>query len=82
MLYVICYMLYIHIYMMLFIYYTWDHCIFFKKDALKWTTKAQPVTMIANSEINENGIIFFHPSLVGPAVLLSLQKRGRGIRKI
>ena len=53
MLYVICYMLYIHIYMMLFIYYTWDHCIFFKKDALKWTTKAQPVTMIANSEINE-----------------------------
>ena len=29
--------------------------------------------MIANNEINENGIIFSHPSLVGPAGFLKNQ---------
>ena len=32
-----------------------DHY-FRKKDVLNYTTKAQTVTMIANSELNENGI--------------------------
>ena len=46
---------------------------FLKKNALKLTTKAQPVTMIANNEINENGIIFSNPHLVGPAGFLKNQ---------
>ena len=64
-----------------------------KIDALNQTMKAQPVTMIANSEINENYIIFSDSFLVVPAgfvknqlppyhflkILLSLQKRGRRI---
>ena len=48
------------------------HSTFLKKDALKSTAKAQPVTMIANSEINENGIIFSHPFFVVPAAFLNI----------
>ena len=44
-----------------------------KKNARKYTTKAQPVTMIANNEINENGLIFSHPPLVDPAGFLKNQ---------
>ena len=47
--------------------YNWDHC--FKKK----TTKAQPVTMITNSEINETGNIFSHPFLVCSAGFLRSQ---------
>ena len=42
--------MYIHI-------HTWDH--YFRENI-------QPVTMIANGEINKNGIIFFEYLLVGP----------------
>ena len=47
-----------------------DHY-FRKKDVLNYTTKAQTVTMIANSELNENGIILSDFFLVGSTSLVS-----------
>ena len=44
-----------------------------KRRCPKLTTKAQPVTMITNSEINETGNIFSHPFLVLPAGFLKSQ---------
>ena len=46
-----------------------DHY-FRKKDVLNYTTKAQTVTMIANSELNENGIILSDFFLVGSTSLV------------
>ena len=37
--------------------------------------------MIANNEINENGIIFSHPSLVGPWKFYCPFRKGVGNRK-
>ena len=47
-----------------------DHY-FRKKDVLNYTTKAQTVPMIANSELNENGIILSDFFLVGSTSLVS-----------
>ena len=46
-----------------------DHY-FRKKDVLNYTTKAQTVTMIANSELNENGIILSDSFWLVPLVYL------------
>ena len=46
-----------------------DHY-FRKKDVLNYTTKAQTVPMIANSELNENGIILSDFFLVGSTSLV------------
>ena len=45
----------------------------FKKDALNQTTKAQLVTIIANSEINQTVKIFPYPFLVCSAAFLKNQ---------
>ena len=44
-----------------------------KKDSLNYTTNAQPITMIANSGINENGIIFADSFLVVPVSFVKNQ---------